>query len=66
VLIKDLGRDAAYGVGHSDQNHTVLVPREQLQRMGLYRVQVTHATPHTLYGDVVGADVSAVPLVMAS
>ncbi len=66
VLIKDLGRDAAYGVGHSDQNHTVLVPREQLRRMGLYRVKVSHATPHTLYGDVVGADVEAVPLVMAS
>jgi tRNA-2-methylthio-N6-dimethylallyladenosine synthase len=66
VLVKDLGRDAAYGVGHSDQNHTVLVPREQLQGMGLYRVKVSHATPHTLYGDVVGADVSAVPLVMAS
>jgi tRNA-2-methylthio-N6-dimethylallyladenosine synthase len=66
VLIKDLGRDAAYGVGHSDQNHTVLVPREQLRQMGLYRVKVSHATPHTLYGDVVGADVGAVPLVMAS
>jgi tRNA-2-methylthio-N6-dimethylallyladenosine synthase len=65
VLIKDLGRDGSYGVGHSDQNHTVLVPREQVTRMGLHRVRINHATPHTLYGDVAGADVSAVPLVMA-
>ncbi len=66
VLVKDLGRDGQYAVGHSDQNHTVLVPRDQLQRMGLARVRVTHATPHALYGDVPGARPSAVPLAMAS
>ncbi len=66
VLIKDLGKDGAYAVGHSDQNHTVLVPRDQVRTMGLQRVRISHATPHTLYGDVVGAGVSAVPLVMAS
>ena len=66
VLVKDLGRDGHYAVGHSDQNHTVLVPREQVRRLGLARVRVTHATPHTLYGDIVGARAAAVPLVMAS
>lgn len=66
VLIKDLGRDGSYAVGHSDQNHTVLVPREQLRRMGLTDVRITHATPHALYGGVVGASPDAVPLVMAS
>jgi len=66
VLVKDHGRDGRYAVGHSDQNHTVLVPKEQVRRMGLLSVRVSHATPHTLYGDVVGERSEAVPLVMAS
>lgn len=65
VLVKELGRGGSYAVGHSDQNHTVLVPADQVTRMGLQRVRVTHATPHTLYGDVVGAGTGTVPLVMA-
>lgn len=66
VLVKDVGRDGRYAAGHSDQNHTVLVPREQVRSMGLLPVRVGHATPHTLYGDVVGERSEAVPLVMAS
>ena len=66
VLIKDLGRDGTYAVGHSDQNHTVLVPAEQVAHMGLARVRIEQATPHTLYGSVVDARPSAIPLVMAS
>ena len=66
VLVKESGREGVYAVGHSDQNHTVLVPKEQVTRMGLERVRVTHATPHTLYGDVVGARPGAIPLTMAS
>ena len=66
VLIKELGRDGAHSVGHSDQHHTVLVPSEQVTRMGLYAVRVDHATPHTLYGRVVGSEGSGVPLPLAS
>ncbi len=66
VLLKDLGRDGSFAVGHSDQNHTVLVPQAQVRRMGLEQVRISQATPHTLYGEVVGARPGAVPLAMAS
>ncbi len=67
VLVKEIGRDEAYVVGHSDQNHTVLVPREQVTSMGLKRVRVEHATPHALYGRLATPEADAyVPLVMAS
>lgn len=66
VLVKELGRDEAYAVGHSDQNHTVLVPAEQVQRMGLQEVLVKQATPHALYGEVVGSRPRGVALAMAS
>ena len=66
VLVKEQAKDGAYAAGHSDQNHTVLVPAEQVRRLGLYRVRVEHATPHTLYGVVDGARQDAVPLLLAS
>lgn len=67
VLVSELGRDNEHAVGHSDQNHTVLVPREQVGSMGLKTVTVEHATPHALYGSVVGRETSDyVPLYMAS
>ncbi|MBW6454627.1 MAG: tRNA (N6-isopentenyl adenosine(37)-C2)-methylthiotransferase MiaB [Trueperaceae bacterium] len=66
VLVKELGRDGAHAVGHSDQHHTVLVPAVQVKRMGLHRVRVEHATPHALYGSVVGAASDGVALPLAS
>ena len=66
MLIKEIATDAHYVVGHSDQNHTVLVPRAQVGQMGLYTVTVDTATPHTLYGTVAGAVQGRVPLMMAS
>jgi tRNA-2-methylthio-N6-dimethylallyladenosine synthase len=66
VLVKEMGRDGAHAVGHSDQHHTVLVPAGQVQRMGLHTVRVEHATPHALYGVVVGAQWDAVALPLAS
>lgn len=66
VLIREVATDAHYVVGHSDQNHTVLVPRTQVGRMGLYNVTIDTATPHTLYGTVAGAVQHRVPLMMAS
>jgi tRNA-2-methylthio-N6-dimethylallyladenosine synthase len=70
VLIKESAREGDMVVGHSDQNHTVLVPRDQVNHMGLHQVRVDHVTPHTLYGSVVGAPAGGrsvpIPLVMAS
>ncbi len=67
VLVKEVGRDDRYVVGHSDQNHTVLVPRDQVLGMGLKRVRVEHATPHALYGRVATPEAGAyVPLAMAT
>jgi tRNA-2-methylthio-N6-dimethylallyladenosine synthase len=66
VLVKEMGRDGAHAVGHSDGHHTVLVPAGQVQRMGLHTVRVEHATPHALYGVVAGAPWDAVALPLAS
>ena len=66
VLIREAATDSQYVVGHSDQNHTVLVPREQAGKMGLYTVTVETATPHTLYGNVAGIKRESIPLLMAS
>jgi tRNA-2-methylthio-N6-dimethylallyladenosine synthase len=66
VLFKDVAHDGNYVVGHSDQNHTVLVPKEQVGAMGLYQVTIDTATPHTLYGTVKGYSASSIPLMMAS
>jgi len=66
VLIKEVATDSDYVVGHSDQNHTVLVPRDQVTRMGLHDVTVTTTTPHTLYGTVRGQQPQTIPLLMAS
>jgi tRNA-2-methylthio-N6-dimethylallyladenosine synthase len=66
VLIKEEADRSEFVMGHSDQNHTVLVPREQVTRMGLYQVRVDTATPHTLYGSVPSQASAAIPLMMAS
>ncbi|MEX2501665.1 MAG: tRNA (N6-isopentenyl adenosine(37)-C2)-methylthiotransferase MiaB [Trueperaceae bacterium] len=66
VLIRETQAEGDFAVGHSDQNHTVLVPKEQVTRLGLHDVRVNHATPHTLYGAVAGADAAKVPLAMAT
>ena len=65
VLIKEVADRSEYVVGHSAQHHTVLVPREQVTRMGVHDVQVQSATPHTLYGNVVGHVSEAIPLALA-
>jgi len=66
VLIRERQENGEFAMGHSDQNHTVLVPKDQVTRLGLHHVRVEHVTPHTMYGSVVGARTTAVPLVMAS
>jgi hypothetical protein len=65
VLIKEPATEQAYMYGQSDQNHTVLVPKEQIKQWGLYEVQVDSVTPHTMFGSVVGQPVEAIPLALA-
>lgn len=64
VLIKEPANYGDYVTGHSDQNHTVLVPTEQVKDMGLYQVTIDTATPHTLYGTVKGKKQGVIPLMM--
>jgi tRNA-2-methylthio-N6-dimethylallyladenosine synthase len=66
VLVKEVSTDGEHMVGHSDQNHTVLVPKEQIKAPGLYGVTIDLATPHTLYGTVKGFKAETIPLMMAS
>ena len=67
VLVKEIAsHDGDFVVGHSDQNHTVLVPKAQVGGMGLYTVRIDTATPHTLYGTAAGHVTETVPLMMAS
>jgi tRNA-2-methylthio-N6-dimethylallyladenosine synthase len=65
VLIKEPATEQAYMYGQSDQNHTVLVPKEQVQQFGLYEVRIDTVTPHTMFGNVVGAQTEAIPLAVA-
>jgi tRNA-2-methylthio-N6-dimethylallyladenosine synthase len=66
VLVKERARDGDYVMGHSDQQHTVLVPKEQVRRLGLHAVRIEQATPHTLYGSLVGTASTGVALPLAS
>ncbi len=65
VLVREIQSEGDYAMGHSDQNHTVLIPKSQVNRLGLHEVVVEHATPHTLYGRLAGVEPQAVPLAMA-
>ena len=65
VLIREVQDEGDFAVGQTDQNHTVLVPKQQVRRLGLHPVTIDQATPHTLYGSLLGADRPAVPLAMA-
>ncbi len=65
VLIKEEATQGDYMTGHSDQNHTVLVPKNQVNKLGLHKVKIDTVTPHTLYGTVEGFDTQTIPLMMA-
>ena len=65
VLIKNEATQGDYMTGHSDQNHTVLVPKNQVNELGLHEVTIDTATPHTLYGTVAGFQTETIPLMMA-
>lgn len=65
VLMKENATEQAYVFGQGDQNHTVLVPKEQITCMGLYDVVVESVTPHIVYGNIKDFQREAIPLELA-
>ncbi len=66
VLVRGAAKDESYVEGHTRSNHPTLLPAVQAPHPGLYQVVVKQATPHMLFGEVVGAQEPAtIPLLMA-
>jgi tRNA-2-methylthio-N6-dimethylallyladenosine synthase len=66
VLVRGTARNDGYAEGHTRGNHPTLIPAAQAPRPGLYQVAIRQATPHMLFGEVVGAEEPAtIPLMMA-
>ena len=55
VLLRGDAHEGGFLEGHTRGNHTIVVPKAVgATAGGLYTARVRHATPHMLYGDVVG------------
>ncbi len=52
VLIRGDAKETGFAEGHDRGNHPVLVPGDQAPVPGLYRVRITEASPHLLFGEV--------------
>ena len=66
VLVRGGAKDESYVEGHTRGNHPTLIPAVQAPLPGLYQVVVKQATPHMLFGEVVGTQKPAtIPLIMA-
>jgi len=66
VLIRGVAKDDGYAEGHDRGNHPILVSATQAPRPGLYQVEVKQATPHMMFGEVVGTqEPTTIPLMMA-
>ena len=62
VLLRGDAHEAGFLEGHSRGNHPVVVPKAlSADRAGIYSVKIAHATPHMLYGQIVGPDGEALP-----
>lgn len=62
VLLRGDAHEAGFLEGHSRGNHPVVVPKALgADRAGIYSVKIAHATPHMLYGQIVGPDGEALP-----
>lgn len=63
VLLRGDAYSAGHLEGHTRGNHPIVVPRAiGAGGAGLYRARVTATTPHMFYGELVGADGQALPL----
>lgn len=57
VLVKgDAFHEEEFVQGHTRGNHVMMVSRQLASQPGIYRVQVTHATPHRLYAEAAPRD----------
>lgn len=66
VLVRGIAKDDGYAEGHTRGNHPTLIPATQAPRPGLYQAVIKQASPHMLFGEVVGAQEPAtIPLMMA-
>jgi len=66
VLVRGVAKEEGYVQGHDRGNHPVLVPAHQAPTPGLYQVEIKQATPHLLFGEVVGArEPAPIPLPVA-
>ena len=66
VLVRGEAKEEGFVQGHDRGNHPVLVPASQAPVPGLYQVEIKQATPHLLFGEVVGAEAPApIPLPVA-
>jgi tRNA-2-methylthio-N6-dimethylallyladenosine synthase len=64
--LRGTAKNDGYAEGHTRGNHPTLIPAAQAPRPGLYQVAIRQSTPHTLFGEVVGAQEPAtILLVMA-
>lgn len=62
VLLRGDAHEAGFLEGHSRGNHPVVVPKALgADRAGIYSVKIAHATPHMLYGQIIGPDGEALP-----
>ena len=62
VLLRGDAHAGGFLEGHSRGNHPVVVPKAVgADRAGIYSVRIGHATPHMLYGAVLGPDGQPLP-----
>ena len=62
VLLRGDAHDPSFLEGHTRGNHPTLVPKAAgASGPGLYRARIEHATPHMLYGRLIGADGQDLP-----
>ncbi|WP_425147146.1 tRNA (N6-isopentenyl adenosine(37)-C2)-methylthiotransferase MiaB [Deinococcus sp.] len=55
VLLRGDAHESGFLEGHSRGHHPVVVPKAHgADRAGIYSVRIGHATPHMLYGQILG------------
>ena len=54
VLVPGPAREEDWALGHDQSNHPVLLPVAEVGEPGLYRAVIEQASPHMLFGKVLG------------
>ncbi|AFZ66010.1 tRNA (N6-isopentenyl adenosine(37)-C2)-methylthiotransferase MiaB [Deinococcus peraridilitoris] len=62
VLLRGDAYDANFLEGHTRGNHPIVVPKAVgATGAGIYTARIEHATPHTMYGKLLGLDGQVLP-----